>query len=55
MTAKMEYADYLIRLSRNSQKSAQEFNKEKIVREVGESYGLSETEMDEVIKNDKLS
>jgi len=43
-----EYSDYLTRLSRNSQKSAQDFNKEKIVREVGKSYGLSEKEMNEV-------
>ena len=35
MTAKMEYADYLTRLARNSTKTAQEFNKENIVREVG--------------------
>ena len=48
MTAKMEYADYLTRLARNSTKTAQEFNQENIVREVGKSYGLSEKEMDEV-------
>ena len=48
MTAKMGYADYLTRLARNSTKTAQEFNKENIVREVGKSYGLSEKEMDEV-------
>ena len=48
MTAKMEYADYLTRLARNSTKTEQEFNKEKLVREVGKSYGLSEIEMDEV-------
>ena len=50
MTAKMEYSDYLTRLARNSTKTAQEFNKENIVREVGKSYGLSEKEMDEVGK-----
>ena len=51
MTAKMEYSDYLTRLARNSQKSAQDFNKEKIVREVGKEYGLSEKEMDEVVRS----
>jgi predicted Zn-dependent protease with MMP-like domain len=48
MTAKMEYANYLTRLARMSDKTAQEFNREKLVREVGKSYGLSEKEMDEV-------
>ena len=51
MTAKMEYADYLARLSRNSQKSAQELNKEALVCEVGKEYGLSEREMDEVARS----
>ena len=46
-----EYADYLTRLARNSTKTAQEFNREKVVREVGKSYGLSEKEMDEVANN----
>ena len=47
----IEYADYLTKLTRNSTKTAQEFNKELVVREVGKSYGCSEKEMDEVIKN----
>lgn len=49
MTAKMEYADYLTRLARNSTKPASDWNKEKTTRGVGKSYGLSETEMDEVV------
>ena len=44
-----EYIDYLTRLTRNSDKTAQEFNKENIVREVGKSYGCSEMEMDEAV------
>lgn len=51
MTGKMEYADYLTRLARNSTKTEQEFNKENIVREVGKSYGLSEKEIGEVGNN----
>ena len=51
MTAKMEYADYLTRLARNSTKTEQEFNREKLVREVGKEYGLSEKEMGEVGNN----
>ena len=45
-----EYIDYLTRLARNSDKTAQEFNREKLVREVGKSYGCSEKEMDEAVK-----
>lgn len=40
MTAKMEYADYLTRLARNSTKTEQEFNQEKLVREVGKIVSL---------------
>ena len=50
MTAKMEYADYLTKIARIGTKTAQEFNKENIVREVGKSYGCSEMEMDEAVK-----
>lgn len=46
-----EYSDYLTRLTRNSTKTAQEFNKELAVREVGKSYGLSEKVMDEVAES----
>ena len=50
MTAKMEYADCLTRLARNSTKTEWEFNRELAVREVGKSYGCSEMEMDEAVR-----
>ena len=45
-----EYIDYLIRLTRNTNKSMSEFNLELAVKEVGKSYGCSEKEMDEAVK-----
>ena len=45
------YADYLTRLSRTGTKTAQDHHNEKLTREVGESYGLSESEMREVVEN----
>ena len=48
--SQIEYIDYLTRLTRNTTKSMSEFNLELVVREVGKSYGCSETEMDEAVK-----
>ena len=47
-----DYSDYLTRLARTSTKTIRELNGEKLVREVGKSYGLSEEEMREVGENE---
>ena len=47
-----DYSDYLTRLARTSTKTISELNGEKLVREVGRSYGLSEDEMREVVENE---
>ena len=50
MTALQEYKDFLIRINRSSEhpKPLQVLNKELLNREVAKSYGLSESEIDEV-------
>ena len=45
-----DYSDYLTRLARTSTKTISELNGEKLVREVGKSYGLSDGEMDKAVK-----
>lgn len=45
-----DYSNYLTRLARTSTKTIRELHSEKLVREVGKSYGLSESEMDQVVK-----
>ena len=48
-----DYSNYLTRLARTSTKTIQELHSEKLVREVGRSYGLSENEMREVVENER--
>ena len=45
-----EYLDYLNRVSYNKNQSIQDVHNEKLTRLVGESYGLSCGEMNEVVE-----
>ena len=48
--AQKEYKEYLERLSRNNNKTPEEYHEEKITQEVGKQYGLGLGEMEEVVR-----
>ena len=48
--AQKEYKEYLERLSRNNNKTPEEYHTENITQEVGKEYGLGLEEMEEVVR-----